>query len=193
MLVAMVFGLDPSWGMLAVPIIGWIAGFGWACFGISVAGFARSIENFNYIVSAVLTPLVLLAGSFFPLDQFPSWARMLANLNPLHHCVVLVRHAVFGWEALAHRYPRDDAEARRLVVEPSESCASGKGEPAQARRSLGLTPRRVGKGQVRGSDPYRDGTGGLLQYLSRCLTKVSRLISCTRRSRTRPDGSSWSG
>ena len=97
MLVAMVFGLDPSWGMLAVPVIGWVAGFGWACFGISVAGFAKSIENFNYIISAVLTPLFLLAGSFFPLDQFPRWARVLANVNPLHHCVVLVRHAVFGW------------------------------------------------------------------------------------------------
>jgi lipooligosaccharide transport system permease protein len=100
MLVAMAFGLDPSWGMLAVPVIGWVAGFGWACFGISVAGFAKSIENFNYIVSAVLTPLFLLAGSFFPLDQFPRWARVLANVNPLHHCVVLVRHAVFGFEGL---------------------------------------------------------------------------------------------
>jgi lipooligosaccharide transport system permease protein len=104
MLVAMAFGLDPSWGMLTVPLIGWIAGFGWACFGIAVAGYAKSIENFNYIVSAVLTPLFLLAGSFFPLDEFPEWARVLANINPLHHCVVLVRNAVFGadgWEDLA--------------------------------------------------------------------------------------------
>jgi lipooligosaccharide transport system permease protein len=99
MLVAMAFGLDPSWGMLTVPLIGWIAGFGWACFGIAVAGFAKSIENFNYIVSAVLTPLFLLAGSFFPLDKFPEWGRVLANVNPLHHCVVLVRHAVFGIHA----------------------------------------------------------------------------------------------
>jgi lipooligosaccharide transport system permease protein len=98
MLVAMAFGLDPAWGMLLVPFIGWVAGFGWACFGISVAGFAKSFENFNYVVSAVLTPLFLLAGSFFPLDEFPQWAQVLAQLNPLHHLVVLVRHAVFGWE-----------------------------------------------------------------------------------------------
>ena len=74
------------------------------CFGIAVAGYAKSIENFNYIVSAVLTPLFLLAGSFFPLDNFPEWAQVLANVNPLHHCVVLVRHAVFGfqgWQDLA--------------------------------------------------------------------------------------------
>jgi lipooligosaccharide transport system permease protein len=104
MLVAIAFGLDPSWGMFAVPVIGWVAGFGWACFGIAIAGFSKSFENFNYVVSAVLTPLFLLAGSLFPLDGFPQWARVLAGFNPLHHCVELVRHAVFGfqgWEDLA--------------------------------------------------------------------------------------------
>jgi lipooligosaccharide transport system permease protein len=98
LLVALVFGLDPAWGMLAVPWIAWIAGFGWACFGISVAGFARSFENFNYVVSAVLTPLFLVAGTFFPLSQLPEWLQVLANLNPLYHCVELVRHAAFGSE-----------------------------------------------------------------------------------------------
>jgi lipooligosaccharide transport system permease protein len=97
MIVAMFFGLDPAWGMLAVPFIAWIAGFGWANFGISIAGFSKSFENFNYVVSAVLTPLFLLAGSFFPLDEFPQWAKVLAQFNPLHHLVELVRHAVFGW------------------------------------------------------------------------------------------------
>jgi lipooligosaccharide transport system permease protein len=98
MVVAIFFGLDPAWGMLFVPFLGWIAGFGWAGFGISVAGFSKSFENFNYVVSAVLTPLFLLAGSFFPIDQFPDWAKVLAQFNPLHHLVELVRHAVFGWE-----------------------------------------------------------------------------------------------
>ena len=30
-------------------------------------GFAKAIENFNYVISAVLTPLFLVAGTFFPL------------------------------------------------------------------------------------------------------------------------------
>jgi lipooligosaccharide transport system permease protein len=104
MIVAIFFGLDPSWGMLLVPPIAWISGFGWACFGIAVAGFAKSFENFNYIVSAVLTPLFLVAGTFFPLDRWPEWIQALANLNPLHHTVELVRDAVFDiepWEDLA--------------------------------------------------------------------------------------------
>jgi lipooligosaccharide transport system permease protein len=67
-------------------------------FGLMVAGFASSFENFNYIVSAVLTPLFLVAGTFFPLSRLPGWAQDLAQINPLHHCVELVRHAVFGFE-----------------------------------------------------------------------------------------------
>ncbi len=98
LLVGIAFGLDPAWGMLAVPLIGFVAGYGWACFGITVAGFASSIENFSYIVSAILTPLFLVAGTFFPLSRLPEWAQILGELNPLHQCVELVRHAAFGFE-----------------------------------------------------------------------------------------------
>ena len=98
MLVAMAFGLDPSWGMLTVPLIAWLAGFGWACFGIMIAGYASSFENFNYVVSAVLTPLFLVAGTFFPLSRLPRWAQILGEVNPLHQCVQLVRDAVFGYD-----------------------------------------------------------------------------------------------
>jgi lipooligosaccharide transport system permease protein len=95
MIVAIFFGLNLSWGMLLVPLIGWLAGLGWACFGIMIAGFASSFENFNYVVSAVLTPLFLVAGTFFPLSTLPRWAQILGEVNPLHQCVQLVRDAVF--------------------------------------------------------------------------------------------------
>jgi lipooligosaccharide transport system permease protein len=75
-----------------------IAGFGWANFGICVSARVNSIDNFNYITSAVLTPLFLVAGTFFPIDGLPEWAQALAQLNPLYHLVELVRHAVFGFE-----------------------------------------------------------------------------------------------
>ena len=87
--------------MLTVPLVAFLAGFGWACFGISLAGYAFSIENFNYVISAVLTPLFLVAGTFFPLSELPRWAQIAGNFNPLHHCVELVRHAAFGWHPWA--------------------------------------------------------------------------------------------
>ena len=106
LLVAIVFGLAPSWGMLlvpfigmlAVPLIAFIAGFGWAAFGIMIAGLLKSIDNFNYVTSTVITPTFLVAGTFFPLSGLPQWAQIAGNFNPLHHTVELVRHAAFGWD-----------------------------------------------------------------------------------------------
>ena len=98
MLVAVAFGLDPSWGMLLVPAIAALAGLGWACFGIFIAAKAKAIESFSYWQSGLLTPMFLVAGTFFPLDDLPTWAQVLGHLNPLFHCVQLVRHAVFGLE-----------------------------------------------------------------------------------------------
>jgi lipooligosaccharide transport system permease protein len=97
MLVAMVFGLNPSWGMLLVPFIAFIAGFGWASFGVVISAVMKSIDNFSYVTSTVITPLFLVAGTFFPISGLPQWARILANVNPLYHCVQLVRDAVFGF------------------------------------------------------------------------------------------------
>ena len=101
LLVGLIFGLDPSWGMLAVPAINFVAGYGWACTGVAIAGWLKGIENFNYVTSAVITPLFLVAGTFFPLTGLPGWVQALAQLNPLFHCVQLVRHAAFGWEGWA--------------------------------------------------------------------------------------------
>ena len=72
----------------------------------------------------------------------PSWAQILAQLNPLYHCVELVRHAVFGFEGwidvaprrayscvfglrhVAHRDPRDDAEVDHLEVWRLSRCGA---------------------------------------------------------------------
>jgi lipooligosaccharide transport system permease protein len=111
MLVAIVFGLEPSWGMLLVPFIAFISGYGWACFGIFIAAVMKSIDNFSYITSTVITPLFLVAGTFFPISGLPEWAQVLANLNPLYHCVQLVRDASLGFLG-----PEDLGHAVVLVV-----------------------------------------------------------------------------
>jgi len=101
LIVAMIFGLAPSFGMLLVPPIAALAGLGWACFGIFVAAKATKIESFSYWQSGLLTPMFLVAGTFFPLSRLPEWAQVLANINPLFHCVQLVRHVVFGQVSIA--------------------------------------------------------------------------------------------
>jgi lipooligosaccharide transport system permease protein len=94
LLVGIAFGLQPSAGMLLVPFIGFVTGFGFAAFGVTIAAVAKTIDNFNYVTSAVLTPMFLVAGTFFPVSALPAALRTIAELNPLYHCVQLVRDAV---------------------------------------------------------------------------------------------------
>ena len=98
LVVAMMFGLSPRWWMLTVPLIGFVTGFGWAAFGVLVSAVLKSIDHFSYVTSTVVTPMVLVAGTYFPLDGLPRWAQIAGQFNPLHHCVELVRHASFGWQ-----------------------------------------------------------------------------------------------
>jgi lipooligosaccharide transport system permease protein len=101
LVVAMAFGLEPSWGMLVVPLIGFVTGYGWAAFGVLISALAKSVDSFSYVTSIVITPAFLVAGTYFPLSGLPEWAQVLGQLNPLYHCVQLVRSAAFGWEGWA--------------------------------------------------------------------------------------------
>jgi lipooligosaccharide transport system permease protein len=99
--VALFFGLPPSWGMLLLPLVCFVSGIGWALFGISVAASLNSIDNFSYVITGFLTPMMLTAGTFFPITRLPHWARIVAEINPLYNSVELVRGAVFGWHGAA--------------------------------------------------------------------------------------------
>ena len=99
LLVTMAFGLDPAFGMLLVPFFCFFTALGFAAFGIAVAASAAKIDQFNYVTTLVITPLFLVAGTFFPIDDLPQGMQVVAELNPLHQLVELVRHASFGFEA----------------------------------------------------------------------------------------------
>jgi len=104
LIVTFFFGLTPSWGMLLVPFIGFLTGLGFAFFGMWVSAVVKTIDETTYVTSAVLTPLFLVAGTFFPISNLPDWAQVAAQFNPLYHCVQLVRDACFGWEPAADLY-----------------------------------------------------------------------------------------
>ncbi len=110
LLVGIAFGLKPNAGMLLVPLIGFVTGFGFAGFGVTVAAVAKTIDNFNYITSAVLTPMFLVAGTFFPISTLPAALRAIAKINPLYYCVQLVRDASLG-----HLGPHDLAYMAVLI------------------------------------------------------------------------------
>ena len=99
LVVSFAFGLDPTPGMLLVPLFCFVTALGFAAFGIAVAGTVAKIDQFNYVTTLVVTPLFLVAGTFFPISGLPEGLQVLAQINPLHQLVELVRHAAFGFEA----------------------------------------------------------------------------------------------
>jgi lipooligosaccharide transport system permease protein len=99
LLVSMIFGLDPTPGMLLVPLFNFVTAFGFASFGVATAASVAKIDQFNYVTTLVITPLFLVAGTFFPIDQLPEGFQIAAQFNPLHQLVELVRHASFGFES----------------------------------------------------------------------------------------------
>jgi lipooligosaccharide transport system permease protein len=67
---------------------------------VLVSALLQSADHFSYVTSIIITPVFLVAGTYFPLDGLPEWAQVAGHFNPLFHCVELVRHAAFGWEGL---------------------------------------------------------------------------------------------
>ena len=82
LLVSFFFGLEPTWAMLLVPFFAFITALGFAAFGIAVAGTVGKIDQFNYVTTLVITPLFLVAGTFFPIDQLPEGFQVLAQVQP---------------------------------------------------------------------------------------------------------------
>ena len=107
LLVTIAFGLDPKPAMLLVPAFCFVTALGFAGFGVTMAATVAKIDQFNYVTALFVTPLFLVAGTFFPIDGLPEGLQVAAQFNPLHQLVELVRGAAFGFEAV---------DAARLAV-----------------------------------------------------------------------------
>jgi lipooligosaccharide transport system permease protein len=100
LLVTIGFGLDPAPGMLMVPLFCFVTALGFAGFGIAMAATVAKIDQFNYVTALFVTPLFLVSGAFFPIDELPEGVQIVAQLNPLHQLVELVRGGAFGFDPI---------------------------------------------------------------------------------------------
>src|SRR3954453_3282060 len=87
-LVAIPFGLDPSWGgVLASILLVCILAI-----GISAASYAMGLilkdeDAFAPFIQGVSLPLLLLSGILLPMTLAPAWLRTASRVNPLTHVV----------------------------------------------------------------------------------------------------------
>lgn len=76
--------------ILAIPIVILV---GLSCAGVVFAYTAtlRTDEAYTWLFRFVVTPLFLLSGTFFPIEELPAWGQVVAQATPLFHGVELVR------------------------------------------------------------------------------------------------------
>ncbi|HEY1854274.1 MAG TPA: ABC transporter permease, partial [Solirubrobacterales bacterium] len=98
LVVTFFWGLTPEPGMLLVPFFAFATALGFAGFGITMAAVVAKIDQFNYVTALFVTPLFLVAGTFFPISGLPQFFQVIAQANPLHQLVELVRGGAFGFE-----------------------------------------------------------------------------------------------
>ncbi|MFI0242097.1 ABC transporter permease [Streptomyces sp. NPDC016845] len=96
LLVTLAIGLPAHLTLLLVPVVTLVSGLAFAMCGMWVSTLVPAIDWLRLVVSGVLTPLVMAAGVFFPLDGLPDWIQTVAVVNPIYHCMQLVRHSAFG-------------------------------------------------------------------------------------------------
>lgn len=96
LVVAAALGLVPSFLAFAVIPLIFLTGLAFAALGLIMTALSPSYDFFMYYFTLCVTPMMLLCGVFFPLDQLPAAAQIVAQLLPLTHAVSLARPLVNG-------------------------------------------------------------------------------------------------
>ena len=87
--------VDGPLALWALPAI-FLTGLCFAALGLVITAVSPSYDFFMYYFTLFITPMVLLCGVFFPMDQLPSAVQSVAVWLPLSHSVELIRPLVFG-------------------------------------------------------------------------------------------------
>ena len=96
LIVVVLLGLVQSpLALWAIPAI-FLTGLAFAAPGLIVTALAPSYDYFMYYFTLFVTPMTLLSGVFFPLDQLPAGIQAVSQMLPLTHAVALIRPLLFG-------------------------------------------------------------------------------------------------
>jgi len=96
MAVISAFGLIqyPS-GLLLIPLA-FLGGMAFGAVGMYFTGMVSHIDLFNLPFFLFITPMFLFSGTFFPIENLPQWAQVVAMTLPLTHLVSLARSLCYS-------------------------------------------------------------------------------------------------
>lgn len=94
----LVNGITTLLELLALSFIGLVVFMG---FGFVVSGLAKNESSIPPFANLFTLPQFLLAGTFFPIDNFPAWLRPICQVLPLTHLNDAMRNVAFEGAHLA--------------------------------------------------------------------------------------------
>jgi lipooligosaccharide transport system permease protein len=96
LVVILALGFGHSWLAIWVLPLGFLTGLCFAGFGLIMTALARNYDFFTYSLTLFQTPMLLLSGVFFPVDQMPMTLRTIASVLPLSHAIDIARPLLAG-------------------------------------------------------------------------------------------------
>jgi lipooligosaccharide transport system permease protein len=115
--VIMALGYGHTWLALWILPLGFLVGLVFGAFGLVMNALAPGYDFFTYFFTLVITPMLLLSGVYFPVEQMPAWLAAISNMLPLKHAIDVAAadaRARAGEHPAAPRGPRR-LRARRLL------------------------------------------------------------------------------
>jgi lipooligosaccharide transport system permease protein len=85
------FGTVRSPAALAIPALGFFTSLMAGSLGLFAARIVTNINQFNFFVSGVISPLILFSGTLFPVEALPKALEPVARWLPLYPMVGLSR------------------------------------------------------------------------------------------------------
>ena len=89
--VIMALGFGHTWLALWILPLGFLVGLVFGAFGLVMNALAPGYDFFTYFFTLVITPMLLLSGVYFPVEQMPAWLAAVSNVLPLKHAIDLAR------------------------------------------------------------------------------------------------------
>ncbi|MCC6195115.1 MAG: ABC transporter permease [Burkholderiales bacterium] len=96
LLVIMALGYGHHWLAVLVLPVGLLVGLVFGAAGLVMNALAPNYDFFTYFFTLVLTPMLLLSGVYFPVDQMPAALAAATQVLPLKHAIDLARPLMLG-------------------------------------------------------------------------------------------------
>ncbi len=98
LVISFVLGYRPTrWAMIPVALlIMLVLSIAIACFSSGIGSFVEDMQGFQAINQFLVFPLYFLSGALYPLDNVPSWLRIVTEFNPISYAVDAMRWSLIG-------------------------------------------------------------------------------------------------